>query len=353
MLSKRMAWMLFVVFTPLAAGAGVAYAEGALGVQATAAWWDTEPDKPVFQGIQLDNRDPEHRLAILVETGAVSPPQVLLELDRPREIVLEISSWGPARFVDGSSAEGAAEGSKRLTYTAGTVRLPALRVGYPGQDSALTISVDGESIGDPIRIGCLGRGVIERIHMRSQAVRPAILLLNQAGRLVIIDPFLFGDPALDLPLFRRDTGSGGSPHGPGHLPGDDDDFVWCPPELWAAPEVGNPMSNNECAYILRPSGKVTWKGVSDPAAAGYSYLPESSGSLLWASAPSNIIDATYRQGWGCGVALKVPDYCTLEVKSDTGACCCGLIAVASGNICRWADTLAGSEAGWPDCPLGG
>jgi hypothetical protein len=102
-------------------------------------------------------------------------------------------------------------------------------------------------------------------------------------------------------------------------------------------------------------GKVKWNFPNPGSGgAGYSVLPESSGSLIWANPPSQGIDGIYRTSWGACTALKVPNSCTVTYhSSSSGEVCCHAILWEHGVRVEWVNPCdAGSdEAGWPDNPL--
>jgi len=110
-------------------------------------------------------------------------------------------------------------------------------------------------------------------------------------------------------------------------------------------------SENKSALCVRAPwgpGIVNWS-FSDPADWGYSVKPESSWELIWARPPTQAIDGIYNEAWGCNLALKVPDSCTVTMTDpDTLSYCCNAAMWTLGYRIEWVNS---SAIGWPSCPL--
>ncbi|MEM9552845.1 MAG: hypothetical protein AAGC60_01180 [Acidobacteriota bacterium] len=72
----------------------------------------------------------------------------------------------------------------------------------------------------------------------------------------------------------------------------------------------------------------------------------------WATGSNDLVDGVYRIGWGCGVAIKVPDNVKLIARSPTDAACCQWpMARIDNKRCTIVSTTSGPEPAWPDCLL--
>jgi hypothetical protein len=126
-------------------------------------------------------------------------------------------------------------------------------------------------------------------------------------------------------------------------------------ELGSSPKatnyaLGGAQTYGICVRAAWGPGWVNW-AMSNPSGSGFSVKPESTWNLVWASAPGQNCDGIYRQSWGCGSALKVPDSCTADVTTGGSvSCCCNAAMAALGHVCQWVNPGA-SNIGWPNCPL--
>lgn len=308
-------------------------------------------DLPVFEGIDLSNRGDEQDVRIIIEEGSVSPPQTLLTLDAPQEVVLKITS-GPAQFLYATEKGKGVKAAKRVRYTAAEVLLPSISPGGRGE-SYLSIFIDGIALGDPIGIGIVEREIFDLLPV-IPAMRAAILLYDATQRYYIIDP-----SRLDLALpLTPDDGRPWPPPGEGvgsQVPDDtnppEPGIDLCSLEVWLEAPLGVFLPRLNCLLNVLPTGRAIWNGMQNPQAIGYSVKPEAASTLAWATAPENYgIDGVYKIGWGCDRALKVPDYCTVNAFPAGASCCCGLVAVALNRNCSWIATIALPD--WPNCPLG-
>ncbi|MFV0462727.1 MAG: hypothetical protein ACK5MP_05970 [Nostocoides sp.] len=105
-----------------------------------------------------------------------------------------------------------------------------------------------------------------------------------------------------------------------------------------------------CIRAAWGPGKVEWKW-SNPQAYPYywSYKPESSTSLKWASAPDDAVDAIYKRSWAKCTALKIPDSATVKVYSDAPFSVCQNATMAAlGHVVKWVNTCSGPEGSFPD-----
>ena len=95
-------------------------------------------------------------------------------------------------------------------------------------------------------------------------------------------------------------------------------------------------------------GDVYWQ-ISGAYYAGYSVLPENSGSLAYPGGygSSQEVDGLYNRGWGCYHALKIPDDCVAIVYSTTIQWGCDLYPAHSVSF---VTPGSGNESAWPVCP---
>lgn len=112
---------------------------------------------------------------------------------------------------------------------------------------------------------------------------------------------------------------------------------------------GKAVTSEACIRTAIPPGWVEWEGV-DPRSYGYSVKPENGDYLVYAHPPSEGCDGIYNPGWGCGIALKIPDHCTLY--AGQGAYCCNAAMTPLFGVVRVVYPGSGGEATkWPYCPL--
>jgi hypothetical protein len=133
---------------------------------------------------------------------------------------------------------------------------------------------------------------------------------------------------------------------------DENDVEGIEMDLGTGPDYAGASQKQGGACIRTPFGPgwVNW-GMANPSGSGFSVKPESSWSLIWATAPSQNCDGVYRRSWGCNSALKVPDSCTANVASNGSvSCCCNAALAALGYVCQWVNPSS-PAIGWPACPL--
>jgi hypothetical protein len=130
--------------------------------------------------VDLQNR--QLPVTIVTEVGVILPPLALLELDDPGRIVVEIAS-GPGTFLLADSTAAA----RVISSEGRIVSLPRMVVGpKEGDESFITITVDGAAIGKPIRVGVVAEGGIAKIAAQPE-LAPAILFIDLDARYVIAD----------------------------------------------------------------------------------------------------------------------------------------------------------------------
>lgn len=104
-----------------------------------------------------------------------------------------------------------------------------------------------------------------------------------------------------------------------------------------------------CSRLALGPGLVKWQVLDPWGSFQYSVKPEVSNSLVPATPPQQAIDGVYRRPWGCDIAYKVPDSCTMEVFGpDAMECCCNAAMYLIGHKCK---LVFPSTLGWPECPL--
>jgi hypothetical protein len=117
----------------------------------------------------------------------------------------------------------------------------------------------------------------------------------------------------------------------------------------ALPRATPPSTNDICIRTPLGPGVVNWT-IPNPSGPEwlYSVKPETSTALVRAAAPSQDIDGVYRYYWGCGIALKVPDSCTLTINNGSASACCNAAMELLGHTVQWVNP---SAIGWVNCPL--
>lgn len=116
-----------------------------------------------------------------------------------------------------------------------------------------------------------------------------------------------------------------------------------PPPGWKSNRTLRQEAGRE-ADRTRPwgGGHVYWTYFANPAASGLSIKDEDLNVMRWASGSVQECDAVYWRGWGCHVAVKVPDDCRYEPY--TGNWWCDLLY-------NRVDFVNPDALGWPSCPL--
>ncbi len=322
--------------------------------------------RPALLGVDLAQRGGEERINILVEVGKLSPPVVLLQLGRVADISLELQK-GEAEFLSSVDGSLAPERTRSVHYRSHQVHLPPLFAGSSEfVESDLTVSIDGVVLGEPIRISSLQEGHIERLWQGMRTLRPAILWGEKTHVAVIIDPRKIATDELqnDVEELRTQRDWIHAPLSP--QPGAmtelknqtahvyEEGGFRCPVLVWYRPRSNDsPFRSNRCFLNTKISGSIEFVG--DSPTAGWSVKPElgGSGSLF---RPTqfivNQVDGLYRNTWGCGVALKIPNNVVARVFGLDASCCQGIVAAALGKTCTWVNPLTPPESPtWPVCPL--
>jgi hypothetical protein len=125
-------------------------------------------------------------------------------------------------------------------------------------------------------------------------------------------------------------------------------------EFWkkrarANSSMGDASMASVCIRTPLGPGVVDW---TTPNPSGpewrYSVKPESTSALVHGAAPSQNSDAVFRYYWGCGIALKVPDSCTLTINNGSASQCCNAAIASLGYVVQWVNP---SAHGFPNCPL--
>ena len=114
--------------------------------------------------------------------------------------------------------------------------------------------------------------------------------------------------------------------------------------------LASPTSLEICWRTASGPGVVSWH-LPEVQTSGYSALTEDRDLLTWASPSLVAVDAIYRRDWGCGLALKIPDSCSVEVYPNRIVACCNAVAAQLGNVPHWVKPGIGHEVDWPRCPL--
>lgn len=97
-------------------------------------------------------------------------------------------------------------------------------------------------------------------------------------------------------------------------------------------------------------GKVVWTwGCPSCSPYDWSYLPEGSSSLNWATAPDDNTDGIYKRVWAPCIALKIPDSATVTVYTDGSFYVCENAFMAGlGHVVKWVNPCSGDENSWPN-----
>lgn len=254
---------------------------------------------------------------LLVREGAEVPARELLAMESPNaELRFRVAS-GQVRFENGSEAALGRAGSD------GVIETPVIKAGPVNDESSIEIVSRGRTLG-VLRVRTLPHETWASI-LDVLANDPGVVV-ERAPAYAVVDLSMVKSSGLGL---QQGFGSGAGQETKANRGGGVEPMALCVRVPWGP-------------------GWVNW-GMSNPAGAGYSVKPESSGSLVWARSSGQDADGIYNRAWGCGTAFKIPDNCTATVASNGSiSCCCNAAMAALGHVCRWLNPGA---VGWPNCPL--
>lgn len=308
---------------------------------------------------ELQPKNVSH-LSLLVERGFALPPQSLTRLksdgvadattsDNATRFMLAESIELPQQFSksrglgvtftisgDARFENKSAQGLMVVTATENwIIKTPTIRAGPDFGESFIQALIDGQPIIEQLRVATLEVGGIENLkRFFSGPDDPAILVLGDHYAVIDESQMRVTEEAVELngaePSVTSGLGKAGKPE-----------------SIHPNADAEN-LAAGLCIRTPFGPGKVKWTW-STPWSSGYSVKPESSGSLVRASAPDDSIDAIYRRSWGCGTALKVPNSCTLTWNSNgSWSSCCNAAAAALGHVPQWVNPR---NHGFPNCPL--
>jgi hypothetical protein len=126
-----------------------------------------------------------------------------------------------------------------------------------------------------------------------------------------------------------------------------------PPSLKTTEQAHWQHLSHSLGYAWRSPlgpGLVRWH-LSAAQREGYSVLTEDRERLAWAGTSPVAVDAIYQRAWGCHLALKIPDSCSVDVYPDRIEASCNVLAALFGNVVHWVTPGNNHENGWPPCPL--
>ena len=284
------------------------------------------------------------RISFLIEQGFILPRQALAKLGKPKDAVDSTSNRfivndiiklpGNVRYespieltfsmYEGNARFQSSEEVMAITLsTDGIIMSPAIVSGTAYDESFFRVIYRGHTIIDRIRVATLPVGGIGNLGNRILFADPSIIALGD--HYAVVDESRMTNITDDAITFQS----------PGNTAEERD-----------APQTAASL----CIRTPFGPGLVKWN-FSNPGrtGAGFSVKPESSYNLIWASAPSNAIDAIYNRGWGCGIALKVPDSCTVTWNSSSSwSSCCNATFAALGYVPKWVNP---AQHNFPYCPL--
>lgn len=245
------------------------------------------------------------KISVLLEEGYASPRLELGEVSLPAYGEFELTITGNARFADAEQADA----TRVSVVLDGVFVLPSIKPAFIHDESF----VGGAGV-PRIRIATLPGGGIERL-TSVLASSPGALL--QVGRHhAVVDES------------RVQAGSAGV-------------------VIDVNPGLGATTQREElCVRVPWGPGWANWHFTPT---SGFSVKPECCTNLVWASGSGQACDGVYRNTWGCGVAIKVPDSCTGEFyTNNTYSCCCNATMAALGHVCQQVNP---GSIGWVNCPL--
>lgn len=273
------------------------------------------------QDTQMKEETRAYSVSLLFEEKSVLPVQNLARFsnlgDRDIDVVFSLND-GSIRFRNNS----------RISRTSMDVEhnkliLPELVSGTPYEESFLTIRVANQDV-DTFRVVTLPVGGIN--NLKKYFPTNDIAVIKMSSTYAVIDESKLSVASEDAVVGKV--------------------FL----EAGELKKESNIVPNGLCIRTPLGPGQVNWK-ISNPKASGYSYKPETSNPLVWASLPSNSIDGIYNKYWGCRTALKVPDSCTVDWYAGYYSYCCNAVLAALGYVPTWVTPGSGAEKDWPTCPL--
>ncbi len=131
----------------------------------------------------LTGRHAERPISFLIETNVVTPRQALVSLDQISLVEVKIIS-GQAEFL--VPTPNGISNRRRIVYKSDLVYMPAIKSGNEGNDSSIEIRVNGELLGERIRIGTLKPTDLD-LSLELPLMRPALLLFDKNRRYAIVD----------------------------------------------------------------------------------------------------------------------------------------------------------------------
>jgi hypothetical protein len=303
------------------------------------------------------------RLSLLVEQGFVMPSQLLASVenagtanvaasvnsnrlafteslklagqfkpDAPFDATFTIS--GNARFdtPEGLIAVTGAEG--------GVIMTPPIVAGPTFGESFIDVLVYGQKVIENLRVATLEPGGVENL--------TKIIGTDDPGLIVIGDHYA----VLDENKMRETTQTvTGLVELPSKRGGKTREVL-----LNQAESKIDEQGSTAALCIRTPFGPgwVNWHGytsASNPwASEGWGYKPESITGVAFRAddLARDATDGPYRRSWGCGVAYKIPDSCTVDVRRGNGwSYCCNAAAWAAGHRVGF---VSPSAIGGPNCP---
>lgn len=284
------------------------------------------------------------RISFLIEQGFILPPQALARFRKPKDTVDSI----PDRFIINETVQVPGlvrnESSIELTFSMfegnarfqsdegvmattlsmdGRIMTPAIISSTAYDESFFRVIYRGHTIIDRVRVATLPVGGIGNLGNRIIFADPSVITLGD--HFAVVDESRITDVSDEAITFQSGENTNTAPNAP---------------QTTASLCIRTPFA----------PGLVKWN-FSNPGrtGAGFSVKPESSYALIWASAPSNAIDAIYNRQWGCGIALKVPDSCTVTWNSPSSwSSCCNATFAALGYVPKWVNP---AQHNFPYCPL--
>lgn len=272
------------------------------------------------------SEDPGERgprpISLVIETGYTLPAQPLLDLTAAsgEDVRFDVVSGGIRFVLDQGDSLVVGTGGRTATFRAtdGIISLPSIRPGMPDDEGFVRVTAAGRKLMEDLRIAILPRGGIEDL-------RKGLGEELGASVLALTDYYAIIDEE-QLIRSGKVTDRGGVQH-----------------------FEGAPCGNNLCTRVPWGPGEVRWK-FSNPAGAGYSVKPETGSTLVWAGGSIQFVDGIYKNSWGCGLAFKIADSCTMEVyPGEVMECCCNAALYLLGHKCKLISPYSFSD--WPNCPL--
>jgi len=301
------------------------------------------------------------RVSLLVEQGFVLPSQRLVSVknkggvcinpwdvhcvilaepvelpersktDEPFDVTFTIS--GNARFKT-------PQGILAVTSTeGGVIMTPPIVAGPAFGESFVRAVVDGQTVIENLRVVTLETGGIDNLKKYIGTDDPGLIVLG--------DHYAVLDESKMRVTTQAVTGRTEGPTKKDGKTGGD------PQEQSSSQIADQNAVDGVCIRAPWGPGWVDWVwGWSNPwATNGYAYKPESANVVYRADdLADDAVDALYNKYWGCGVAFKVPDSCTVTVyqgEPNTLHYCCNAAMWAIGHRVEWVNP---SQHGFPKCP---